>query len=519
MSGQTGLLKGLTQAEAIARQASAGFNELPRQRRRTPLRIVAEVVREPMLTLLISGGVVYLLLGDLLEAVVLLIFASLSVVITVVQEYRTERVLEALRDLTSPRALVLRDGMPQRIAGREVVVGDIVILAEGDRVPADGSLIEARDLEVDESLLTGESLPVRKVVHDSAIDRDVTSRQVYSGTLVVRGGATCEVTAIGAQSEIGRIGRTLQTLDAEPPRLRQQISRVVTLFGGIGAAVSLVVVALYALLRGDLLQGVLAGIAVGMSMLPEEFPVVLTVFMAMGAWRISHARVLTRRAAAIETLGSATVLCTDKTGTLTENRMAVSRLVLPDGTSWRAEEGAATKWSEGFLELLDLGVLASAREPVDPMERAFHDLGGSNQRTPASGRTLIREYGLQPHLMAMSQVWRVDKETSSFVAAKGAPEAIATLCGLGSKQIAEVRAYADDMAAKGLRVLGIARADVCDPTLPETQTGFHFVFAGLAGLADGLRRSVPTAVAECRSAGIRVLMITGDYAPTARAIA
>src|SRR6516162_4640651 len=305
--------RGLSEADAQARLKAEGYNELPRPDRRTPLLIILEVLREPMLALLIGGGMIYLILGDLKEALILLVFATLSIVITVVQETRTERVLEALRDLTSPRALVIRDGQRKRIAGREVVV-----LAEGDRVPADAVLIQSHDLQTDESLLTGESIPVRKIA-DSNVDSSIARRPggddlpwVFSGSLIVRGRGMGEVIATGALSEIGKIGQSLSALETEQPRLQAQTRRLVGVFAMVGGAVSILAVLLYGALRGGWLDAVLAGIALGMSMLPEEFPVVLTVFMAMGAWRISRARVLTRRAAAIEALGSATVLCTDK---------------------------------------------------------------------------------------------------------------------------------------------------------------------------------------------------------------
>jgi len=298
-------IRGLSEADVQARLKTEGYNELPRPDRRTPLRIILEVLREPMLALLLGGGVIYLALGDLKEALILLAFATMSVLITVVQETRTERVLEALRDLTSPRALVIRDGERKRIAGREVVRGDFVVLAEGDRVPADAVLVQSHDLQTDESLLTGESVPVRKIA-----GADVAPSKgrrpggddlayVFSGSLVVRGTGIGEVTAIGARSEIGKIGQSLSTLEVEPPRLQAQTRRLVRMFAMVGAAVSVLAVLLYGTLRGGWLDAVLAGIALGMSMLPEEFPVVLTVFMAMGAWRISRARVLTRRAAAI----------------------------------------------------------------------------------------------------------------------------------------------------------------------------------------------------------------------------
>src|ERR1019366_3960946 len=290
----------------------------------------------------------------------------MSVLITVVQETRTERVLEALRDLTSPRALVIRDGARKRIAGREVVRGDAVVLAEGDRVPADAVLVQSHDLQIDESLLTGESVPVRKTGSgDLALSMDRRRGgddlpYVFSGSLVVRGTGIGEVIAIGALSEIGKIGHSLSTLETEPPRLQAQTRRLVWWRALVGGAVSVLAVLLYGMLRGGWLDAVLAGIALGMSMLPEEFPVVLTVFMAMGAWRISRARVLTRRAAAIETLGSATVLCTDKTGTLTQNRMSIAELRLNTGDIFRPGELPASTAPDAFLPLIEFGFLGSA---------------------------------------------------------------------------------------------------------------------------------------------------------------
>jgi Ca2+-transporting ATPase len=341
-SSATGL-RGLSETEAQARLAAEGSNELPQPDRRTPLRIVLEVLGEPMFSLLLGGGAIYLLLGDVKEALILLAFALLSVVITVVQETRTERVLEALRNLASPRALVIRDGVRKRIAGRDVAPGDIIVLTEGGRVPADALLLEAGDLQADESLLTGESVPVRKLASPNpaqamAAPGGEDSPFVYSGSLVVRGSGTAEVLATRASSHMGKIGQLLHRLEPEPPRLQIQTRSLVRLVAIGGGAVSLVVMVLYGLLRGGWLEALLAGITIGMSMLPEEFPGVLTVFMAMGAWRISRARVLTRRSAAIEALGSATVLCTDKTGTLTENRMSVAELTTTEGEGCGAQK-------------------------------------------------------------------------------------------------------------------------------------------------------------------------------------
>jgi Ca2+-transporting ATPase len=482
------------------------------------LRIVFDVLREPMLALLLAGGVVYLLLGSRDEALILLAFACLSVGITVVQEARTERVLEALRDLTSPRALVIRDGQRQRIAGRDVARGDVIVLAEGDRVPADAALIEAQDLSADESLLTGEAVPVRKLAGTAteASPGGEDQPMVYSGSLIVRGTGIACVTATGAASAIGRIGTSLSLLETETPHLQLQMRKLVFAFASVGAAVSMAVVALYGLLRGGWLDGILAGIAVGMSMLPEEFPMVLAVFMAMGAWRISKVRVLTRRASAIETLGAASVLCTDKTGTLTENRMTIAELRLPDGTV--AKVGTALP--EAFRELAAAGVMASAPEPYDPMEKAFHALAKADLRPgealPGAARHLVRSYPLSPDLLAMSQAWAAG--TGWQIAAKGAPEAMAGLCRSDDATRARLTAQVDQMARSGLRVLGVASA-THQGTLPDDHRDFRFRFLGLVGLADPLRASVPDAVAQCRSAGIRVIMITGDYPATAQAIA
>jgi len=519
---------GLTTREAEARLKAEGYNELPRQDRRTSLRIALEVLREPMLALLLGGGLIYLLIGDIKDALILLVFASMSIVITVVQETRTERVLEALRDLTSPRALVMRDGARMRIPGRDVVRGDMVFLGEGDRVPADGVLLEARELMTDESLLTGESAPVRKLAAHAALGHARPGGDdlphVFSGSLVVRGSGIAEVTGTGFRSEIGRIGHALTRLESEPPRLQAQTRKFVRIFAVLGSAVSVLTVLLYGLLRGGWLEALLAGISLGMSMLPEELPIVLTVFMAMGAWRISRARVLTRRAAAIETLGSATVLCTDKTGTLTENRMSVAELRLKSGAVLRPREASGAKIPDEFHGLVEFGVLASSPDPFDPMEKAFHELG--RERLGATGHLhgpdwkLVHTYGLRPDLLAMSHVWQSAASPQKFVVAtKGAPEAIAELCRLDTADRAALNKAVDTMAAEGLRVLGVAHANFTGTAWPESRHDFAFELLGLIGLADPLRASVPAAVRECHTAGIKLVMITGDYPATARAIA
>jgi len=309
LSGDLSPVLGLSEEEAYSRLQIEGFNDLPRTGHRSILRIVADVLREPMFALLLGAGAIYLVLGDQTEALVLLTFATMSISITVVQEARSERVLEALRDMTSPRALVIRDGARKRIPGREVVRGDAVVLLEGDRVPADCVLAVTNNLLIDESLLTGESVPVHKTAADPDTSKPIGRPGgeglpfVFSGTLVVRGDGVAIVRATGPRTEIGRIGQALVKIVSEPPRLQQQTRRLVRNFAVVGLSASLLAVLLYGFLRGDWLQALLGGIALGMSVLPEEFPLVLTAFMVMGAWRLSQARVLTRRAAAIEMLG------------------------------------------------------------------------------------------------------------------------------------------------------------------------------------------------------------------------
>jgi Ca2+-transporting ATPase len=516
------LLNGLSAAEARRRLASEGFNELPSSERRSPWVVAAGVLREPMFALLVAAAVLYGLIGEIAEAALLLAFATLSISITFIQRGRSERALAALRDLTSPRALVIRDGQQARIPGREVVRGDVVVVGEGDRVPADGVLITGDHLQVDESLLTGESLAVRKRVTrqiPAALDAPggEGTAQLFAGTLVVRGSGRLVILATGARSAVGAIGGALAGLTREQPRLERETRLVVVVFAVVGLVFSVAAVLLYGFLRGDWIEALLGGIALGMSLLPEEFPLVLTVFTVMGAWRLSQSRVLTRRATAIETLGAATVLCTDKTGTLTRNLMSVAS-VRADGAEWHAASPPEVIAESPPLNLLlATASLASDSHLLDPMERAIVALDELIPRTPRE-RELLHEYPLRPELLAMARAWR-EGERHAWLAIKGAPEAVARLCALNAEQRARLDAQVDSMAVHGIRVLAVARAEVDAASLPQSLDAVHAQLLGLVGFTDPLRESVPDAVRECRGAGIRVVMITGDYPATARAIA
>jgi Ca2+-transporting ATPase len=524
---------GLDSIEAARRLAAEGPNQLPAADHRGPWRILRDVLREPMFALLLAAGLLYALLGDLAEAAVLLVFASLSTLIAVVQEGRSERVLEALRDLSSPRALVVRDGQRVRISGLEVVRGDLLVLVEGDRVPADGVLVEGEDVQIDESLLTGESVPVSKVPVDAlptqaAVPGGDLLPFVYSGSLVVRGTGLAVATATGVRTQIGQIGHSLGAIDTRPPRLHAQTRRLVLIFAVVGLGLSAGFMLLYGLLRGNWLEAVLSGIALSMSLLPEEFPLVLTVFMVMAAWRLSVSGVLSRRASAIETLGAATVLCTDKTGTLTRNVMSICRLVAPDldgdpedqHPHWQSGASAGRiAGNAGWSRLLSMARLASEPEPTDPMERALERLRHEAEVPGPDAQQCLRKYPLTHDRLAVTYAWRHSAHGTAVLAAKGAPEAIARMCRLEPGQFAKLGQIVDRMALEGIRVLGVACAHADAEALPESLDDVRFSFLGLVGFRDPLRDSVPDAVRACRDAGIRVLMITGDYPATARAIA
>jgi Ca2+-transporting ATPase len=516
---------GLDDAEARRRFEAEGPNELSKPDRLGLLRLIGSVLAEPMFVLLIGAVILYLTLGSTREALVLALSLVFIAAITVVQERRTERALHALRDLSSPRAAVIRSGQLKRIAGFEVVRGDIVLLAEGDRVPADGILREAIDLSIDESLLTGESAPVAKHADCErravAPPNDDTGCSVYAGTLVVRGHGTAEVLATGARTEFGKIGHALAGTRPEQTPLYGEVVRLVRWVAALGIGICVIVTVLYAVLRDGWLQGALAGITLAMTILPEEFPVVLTVFMALGAWRLSKRGVLTRRLPAIEALGAATVLALDKTGTLTENRMSVAVLETPR-TRVELDAAAAPRLDDDLRDLVAVAHAACELDAFDPMERAIQEaalrcLGPELARLDRS--RLVHEYDLAPELPAVTHVWRQPGTSTLGIAMKGAPEAVLPLCRVDDATRLAVVRRVDALARDGLRVLAVANGEFTGDALPSSPRAFSLELRGLVALRDPVRRSVPAALAACRRAGIRVIMITGDHPHTAQSVA
>ena len=516
-------IEGLSGTEVLRKLNEEGYNELPSSEKRGVFRMAFEVIKEPIFLLLIASGSLYFVLGDVTEALVLLSFVFVIIGITVYQEEKTEKALEALKNLSSPRALVIRDGEQQRIPGREVVTGDILILSEGDRVPADSIILTSNNLMVDESLLTGESVPVRKVAWNGEA---LTGRpggddqpSVYSGTLVIQGQAVAEVKATGIRTEMGKIGVVLGKVARDETKLKREISFMVRNSALIGLCLCAIVIIVYGLTRFDWIHGFLAGITLAMAILPEEFPVVFTVFLALGAWRMSRKNVLTRQAQAIETLGSATVLCVDKTGTLTQNKMSVAKLFANEQMC--DFDSSSEIPPEYCHELVEFSILACKSDPFDPMEKALKQLAeGSFAKTEHvhDNWTLLQEYPLSQHLLAMSNVWMSPDGKDYIIAAKGSPEAIADLCHLDEKRMQKLTVQIQAIAGEGFRVLGVAKASFEKTELPQEQHAFAFNFLGLVGFADPVRPNVAEAVQECYTAGVRVVMITGDYALTAQNI-
>ncbi|MGZ5042199.1 MAG: cation-translocating P-type ATPase, partial [Usitatibacter sp.] len=495
---------GLGADEARRRLEQDGPNALPASRRHGTLALAAGVAREPMFLLLIGAASVYLVLGDLGEALVLAASIVVVMAITVVQERRTERSLERLRDLSSPRALVVRDGAECRIAGADVVRGDLLLLREGDRVAADARIVASRDLLVDESLLTGESVPVAKRTRD----------EVYSATLAVKGTARAEVTATGPRSELGRIGASLATVDSGKTSLERETARIVRFIAAAALGLCVAVAMLYVAARGGVLPGILAGLTLAMALLPEEFPVVLTVFLALGAWRIAQHGVLTRRLPAVEMLGAATVLCCDKTGTLTENRMTVVE-------AWRDGAWAvAGAWGRDDAPLLGAAAAACDPSPFDPMERAILTAAEKLRALPEVelDPELGRRYPLGEGFLAVCNGWRL-ASGRAMLAMKGAPETVIDLCALAPAEGRRALDASEAAAARGLRLLAVAEAHWGEEPWLGDVSGYPWRFLGFIALADPIRAAVPAAIALCRRAGIRVVMVTGDHPATARAIA
>lgn len=515
--------EGLTEQLAQERLARDGANALAASHPKHAFSLLKDIATEPIFLLLLACGVIYLLLGDPHEALMLLGFVFIVMLTTFLQQRRTERSLEALRDISSPRARVRRDGVTHRIPSHEVVLGDLIFLSEGDRVAADIRLLESSNLTVDESMLTGEAVPVMKSVAQpqELASEDPARSLVFSGTLVTQGTGHGLVTATGMHSALGKIGQSLADIDSQATPIQKESEHVVRIMAIIGLCLALFLVLIYGLIHHDWLTGLLSGLTLAMAILPEEIPVVLTLFMALSAWRLSKENILARHIPAVELLGATTLLCVDKTGTLTANRMTLRRLWTNDHEIDLMHEPSGAL-PEALHALLEFAVLASQQQAFDPMELAITQAGQqqlSGTEHLHADWQLVHDYPLSKDLLAMTRVWQSTDAAVKMIAAKGAPEAVIDLCHLDSAMADRISAQVTQMAQSGLRVLGVACVKFSAQTLPGKQHDFDFEFLGLLGLEDPLRPEVPQAIAQCHQAGIRMVMMTGDHPQTAWSIA
>lgn len=505
------MINGLTSIQAKQKLEEFGYNELPSAQSKNILQIAFEVIKEPMFLLLISCSSLYIILGDTNEGLILLSWVFVIIFITFYQHQKTEKALEALRVLSSPRALVLRDNIKIRIAGREVVPGDLVFLHEGDRVPADGILKECENLHLDESMLTGESIPVLKANETESIYLN----KLFSGTLVVQGSGVFLVTETACNTEFGKIGKSLQQISQEETNLQKEMKVLIRTLFFIGIGISLAVVLTYYLTRGNILQSILNGLAASMAILPEEFPVVLTIFLAIGSWRLSKNNILTRKASAIETLGSATVLCTDKTGTITQNRMDIETIYCNNNLY---SKDTFSKNIRSIEDLIQVAFYASQPGSIDPMEKAITSCYDKYISKDSQSKTFLKEFPLSKEILAMTRVYETNS-SSKLAFCKGAPEAIVSLCKLNDADQIKILEIVHQLAEKGQRVIAVAKSNWDEEYLPSKQEEFNFDFVGILGYEDPIRPEVPKAIQESYEAGIKVIMITGDYSVTAKSIA
>ncbi|MEZ0393212.1 MAG: cation-translocating P-type ATPase [Pseudobdellovibrionaceae bacterium] len=518
----------LFQEEANRRLKTFGPNSLPQDQPSNFRKRLKRILREPMLALLVIVAAIYLIVGEKAEGILMSISVLLVIGIAYAQELRSENALTALKKISSPRALVFRDGEEKRISAEELVPGDLVSIHEGDRIPADGYLLQGSSLSVDESLLTGESFPVLKkpLVSHSRTQKDLHLGEIdalFSSTLVVGGRGLMRVTRTGSKTEVGSIGQSLFSTITTDFFLSQEISKTVRLFAIVGLAICLLLVIAIGIQKSDWLAALLSGLAAAMALLPEEFPVILSIFTAMGAWRLAKVGVLARNSQAIERLGAITDLCVDKTGTLTCNKMSVAALSIDGHTYWTHEFPMADL-NEEAKNLLRFGALASPLRPMDPMEKELQSQASQlekNGSTPHSQFQLIREYPLSTELLATSFVWFSNfKEAPLTIATKGAPEAILSLCQLSHEQKEKIKTEVENLSQKSLRILGVARGvAISSMGLPENQNHFQLRWLGLIGFEDPIRLEVPEALQKCQMAGINVIMMTGDYPATALRIA
>ena len=497
---------GLTAAAVVESRAKHGRNLLAAEARTGLIATMKEVVAEPMFLLLLAACAVYIALGRVEEAITLIGALLVVAGISVYQAVRSDRALGALRELTQPQAQVRRDGLLAAVPVEDLVVGDAVLVEEGGRIPADGTLVDANDFAVDEAILTGEAVPVTKAVGDP----------VFAGTSTAAGSAWLTVTAVGGQTRLGLIGRSMADIITEKTPLQLQVRRFVLRMAWVGAAAFALVFGVNYARSGDWVTALLFGLTLAMSILPEEIPVAFSSFMALGAARLSRLGVLTKQPQTVESLGSATVICADKTGTLTQEGMSVRQLY--DGAA-QALAAVPGPLSPAAHAVLAHARWASENEPFDAMEKAIvaafaaADPAGAAALTP-----MVHEYPLGGQPPMMTHV-RQAPNGELLVAGKGAVERILAVCRPAVAVAEEIRRVTQELSAQGYRVLGVARGTRAGPDFPAAQDDFAWSFLGLVALENPPKANAAAVIQSFGEAGIKVKMITGDFPETAQAIA
>ena len=506
-------ITGLTHEQAQVLQRKYGKNELTPQKKDSFLKKVIHIIAEPMFLLLLIAALIYFVLGEPRDGMIMLVFVVGIISIDVIQEWKTDKTLSALKDLSAPRVRVIRDGAEHEILSVDLVPGDMMLLYEGVKIPADGIIVRCNDLCVDESTLTGEAEGVWKCPDGILIAGSDYWRKdyCYAGTLVTQGTATVQVDKIGVSTEYGKIGINVAAAPEEKSPLQKQTGSLIKLCAGIAAVLFALVSAITYLnipdhaFKDRIVESILSGITLAMAMIPEEFPVILTVFLSMGAWRLARKNSLVRKLSSVETLGSVSVLCVDKTGTITKNQMTVQ-------DTWAINGDEHT-----LFETMGLGCETDAYDPMEKAMLEFCDTMGITKDHLFSGE-LVSEYAFTNELKMMGHVWR--RNDKLILAAKGSPERLLPLCGLNGEQREVAEHKLLEMGKEGLRVIaiGIMRPE-SEIEIPAQLTGCRLTFLGLIGLADPPRDYVKHDIAVCNRAGIRVVMITGDNGVTASSIA
>ena len=502
-------LQGLSDEEVIRSREKNGFNSLEHQDKNHFIASLIEMVKEPMILLLLLVSCTYFFMGDYADGVFMTVAIVLVSTISLYQESKSRNAIDELKKLSQPKSKVIRNGALIEIPSEEIVVGDSIQTEEGTFVPADGIIIQSNDFSVNESILTGESLSVFK-------NEKSEINQVFQGTIVASGLAICLVTAIGNQTQLGKIGKSLEAIAEEKTPLQLQIGNFVKKMSIVGLVVFSTVWAMNYLNSGLFLDSLLKALTLAMSIIPEEIPVAFTTFMALGAWRLMKMGIIVKHTKTVETLGSATVICTDKTGTITQNKMSLAQLYL-----FSSDKIVHPKepLSEDELELLSISMWASEPIPFDGMEIALHDAYAKfTILDERPNYKLIHEYPLGGNPPMMTHIFENQKGTR-IIAVKGAPEAIIASCKLSAAEIQKINRAIESMSKEGFRVLGVGISPFSEKDFPKTQQEFLFDFKGIVAFYDPPKDNIKTVFDAFYNAGIQVKIVTGDNATTTSTIA